>query len=146
MRRLAGLLPLLSVLSLAAARPDAVARELERLEGTWEVRFIEADGQKVPPDVYKDFKLIFKGSSFATVRDGEQRQGSIRIDPLKKPATMDILLERGPDSGKVQLAIYALEGDSLRICGAQPGLDRPRDFETRGKKGVTLLILRRQRD
>ena len=39
--------------------------------------------------------------------------------------------------------LYALEGDTLRICGGEAGAGRPAGFETKGT-GSVLLTLRRE--
>jgi uncharacterized protein (TIGR03067 family) len=143
----------LCVLALLSARPLAApapeknpeAEALQKLEGAWVVARVEVDGMKVPAELVKDFRLDFKGHGY-TMRHGQERhEGKIKIDPTRKPATLDIMPETGSDKGKTQLAIYFLQGNLLTICGAAPGKERPEDFDTKGKKAVTLLVLRRQR-
>jgi uncharacterized protein (TIGR03067 family) len=132
---------LLSCLSCAAE--DAADRELRRLEGTWVLSAVEADGERTPRDALKEFRLTFEGPAFTTVRAGMTARGTVKLDPTRKPRTMDISYTAGPEKGRTQQAIYELDGEMLRICGAAPGKDRPTDFETKGRAGWTLLLFRR---
>jgi uncharacterized protein (TIGR03067 family) len=128
-----------------AAPPDPgrVKEEQRRLEGTWKVLSAEADGTPLPVEVTRNFKLSFQGSTFITYIGDQKREGSYTVDPGKNPRTIDITLSAGPDKGKTQLAIYSVLGNTLRVCAAEPGRERPTGFETRGKPGVILLRLRR---
>jgi uncharacterized protein (TIGR03067 family) len=128
------------------AAQDEAQKELARLQGDWVVVSAEANGQKLPADITKDFTLTLKGNRFTTRRGSEQpRSGTYKVDLTKKPHTMDVTLEAGPDKGKTQLAIYVLEKDTLQICSGPPdSKDRPADFETKGKKDLTVLHLKRK--
>jgi uncharacterized protein (TIGR03067 family) len=142
---LVGLVLLVVPFAGEAAPPDPgrVKEEQQRLEGTWKVISGEAGGMPLPLEVTRNFKLSFQGSTFITQVGDQKREGSYTVDPGKSPRTIDITLSSGPDKGKTQLAIYSVLGNTLRICGAEPGRERPTGFETRDKAGVILLMLRR---
>jgi uncharacterized protein (TIGR03067 family) len=128
-----------------AAPPDPgrVKEEQQRLQGTWKVLSGESAGTPLPLEVTRNFKLSFQGSAFITYIGDQKREGSYTVDPGKNPRTIDITLNSGPDKGKTQLAIYSVLGNTLRICGAEPGRERPTGFETHDRPGVILLMLRR---
>ena len=73
-----------------------------------------------------------------TVGESPFDKGTIRIDPAAKPKTMDILGTDGPNQGKTFLAIYELNGDTLRVCYDLTGKVRPTEFKTR--KGEALFL------
>jgi uncharacterized protein (TIGR03067 family) len=76
---------------------------------------------------------------------GERKQeGAVKLDPSSQPRAMDIVHKTGPNKGKTERAIYLLAGNTLTICGAEAGQDRPTEFSTVGKPGHTLLVLRRR--
>ena len=67
---------------------------------------------------------------------------TVRVDPGKKPRTMDIEYCDGPHKGKKQFAIYKLEKEQLTILATPPGAppkDRPTSFDRRDGAKTTLL-------
>ena len=143
MRRLVVLTTLFTATVLCAQ--DAT-KEMEKLSGVWVLTSAESGGTKIPPEEIKDFKLsINKDGSFIARRlGGDERAGSLKIDPTKKPMMMDILMESAPDKGKTQLAIYDLQTGVLKICaGEMEKKERPADFDSKNKPGVTLLVFKK---
>jgi len=129
---------------LAAPSDDLVRREHEKLDGNWRLVSVEVDGQKMPAQQANDFSLTFKMGKFTSFRGGEKRTGKYTLDPSKKPKTIDIVPDEGPDKGKSWSLIYTLEGNTLRICGRNPGEDRPTSFDTKDQKQVILMVLRHE--
>ena len=78
--------------------------------------------------------------------DGELHEPQWRATPTTGPWKGDgiVAFTEGPNKGKTWPVLYALEGDTLRICGGEVGKGRPADFETRGKPGSLLMTLRRE--
>ena len=123
----------------ADAREDAVKKELDRLQGTWQLVSVETEGKAPPEDVIKTIRVVISGSKH-TVHVGDQTPAKdipFAIDPTKKPKeTTDTL----PDGSTIK-GIYELDGDTLKSCVAPPGKDRPTKFE--GKGGNTLRVFKR---
>jgi uncharacterized protein (TIGR03067 family) len=140
--RLLSLLALVLFTAFTFGQGEA-QKELEKFQGTWVVESVVADGKEVPSDVVKAFKMTFKGDTYTVLIGLEKTEGTFRIDPTKEPKTMDIIPDNGPDRDRIQRSIYAFDGDKLKICGAQPGKDRPTSFETKDKVGYSLMILRK---
>jgi uncharacterized protein (TIGR03067 family) len=145
-KMLAALLLAAAPAALAAPGPNAdrVKQEQDKLAGTWAVVSVEAGGVRLPAKDVKGFKLIFKGETFTAAMGEQKQEGTVKLDPSRQPRAMDIVHKTGPNKGKTEQAIYLLAGDTLRICGAEAGKDRPTDFSTVDKPGYTLLVLRRQ--
>ena len=77
-------------------------------------------------------KLVVEGDKYAvTVGKSPLDKGTTKIDPAAKPKTMDIIGTDGPNKGKTFLAIYELNGDTLRVCYDLTGKVRPTEFKTR---------------
>ena len=57
--------------------------------------------------------------------------------------TMDIISTEGPNKGKTFLAIYELDGDTLKVCYDLTGKSRPTEFKT--QKGVLHFLVTYQR-
>jgi uncharacterized protein (TIGR03067 family) len=136
-------LAVLFVLLTPVQDEDRIKFEQEKLEGTWKVIRAESDGQKVPDDALKGFKMVFKGDTYTAHIGEDKTEGTYKLDLRKSPRRMDILPKTGSDKGKVQLAIYQLQGNMLTICGAQPDKDRPTKFDTKDQPGCSLMVLRR---
>ena len=148
MRLLALLITAAAALPILADPPqdDAVKKELKKLEGSWATVFIEAAGQKVTDeDKIKTRKLSTKGDKYTLKVGDETVQGTIEINPTKKPKTIDVKPDSGSNKGKTLLGIYELDGDSLKICLALPGKDRPTALVTAAENGQQLVVYKREK-
>ena len=130
----------------AGAQDDAAKKEMKKLEGTWATVSIEAAGQKVTDeDKIKTRKLTMKGEKYTLKVGDETVQGTIDINPTKKPKTIDVKPDSGSNKGKTLLGIYELDGDSLKICLALPGRDRPTAFATAAENGQQVVVYKREK-
>ena len=117
-------------------KDDAVEKDLQKLQGNWTVISIEVNGNKVPEDKIGDPKAVFKGERYS-IHDFRL---SVKIDPTKKPKTINMDGKDGNGNPLTMIGIYELEGDRLKICFAKPGeKERPSTFETKPKSGQSLI-------
>jgi uncharacterized protein (TIGR03067 family) len=144
MLRAAGVIALALGAAAAAAGPEEQRKEQAKLEGRWRVTRVEIDGEPLPPEDVRGMGLAFKGDRLVSERGGKKvEEGAYRVNPSATPKTMDVDFAEGPNKGKTWPVLYALEGDTLRICGGQAGEGRPAGFETKGT-GTILVTLRRE--
>jgi uncharacterized protein (TIGR03067 family) len=68
-------------------------------------------------------------------------RGTSRIDPAKRPKAIDLTPTEGEHKGQTARGIYEVEGDTLKICFAEP--DKPRPTEFTGKTEATLAVFKR---
>ena len=114
----------------ARASGSAEKEDSKMMEGTWLPVEAELAGQKFPDEVLKTMKLTMSDGKY-TVKVGEQvDEGTVKLEPAAKPKAMDITGTEGPNKGKTILAIYELNGDTLRICYDLAGKKRPTEFKT----------------
>jgi uncharacterized protein (TIGR03067 family) len=141
------LLPALGLgLLLAALAPaDSVKEELEKLTGTWRAVSVTEDGKEMPADKLKEVYLIVKGKNYTYARGTNIIKGTHKLDPSKKPRTIDAVRTSGDDKGKTLKGIYELKDDSFKVCFAAPGKDRPRGFSAKEGSGNRLIVLKRAR-
>jgi len=119
------------------------AGEQKKLDGAWTPTTAELSGQPFPEELLKKMKLIVSGENY-TVHVGDKiDRGKVKLDTSKKPKTMDIIGTDGPNKGKTFLAIYELNGDTLRVCYDLGGKDRPTEFKT--KKDTLVFLATYQR-
>jgi uncharacterized protein (TIGR03067 family) len=123
---------------------EAVAKEWKALEGTWEIVSIELQGKKAGLPEERKERLTFRDGTFAVVQGQEARdKGTLNLDPMKKPKTMDMVSGGEGNKGKKALAIYELKGNDLRVCVAAPGQPRPSAFTTDAGSANYITTMRR---
>jgi len=144
MSRLTAAVIVLGTLLTSAARGDEKA-ELKKLEGTWLPSAAEFGGQKWSDEQIKAIKLVMSDGKYTATVSGQDDKGTLKVDPNAKPATMDIVGTDGPNKGKTFPAIYELSGDTLKICYALEGKDRPGKFETKPGTALFLVTYKRQK-
>jgi uncharacterized protein (TIGR03067 family) len=139
------LVPLvLGTLRPADEPPPATKEEMKKLEGTWTVVRARRDGE-VDSDLI-DAVVTLAGSQF-TSKSGKAvvARGAWKIDPAKKPRTLDIEYKEGPEKGQTAYGIYSLTDDTWVVLLSAPGKERPVSFERESETGRTFLVLKQSR-
>jgi uncharacterized protein (TIGR03067 family) len=119
--------------------------DLKKLEGTWTLVSGEKDGEKAGEAILKTAKLVIKGDHHDVKIGDDVFKGTHKIDASKKPHTIDAIDTEGVFKGKTTLGIYALEGDTFKVCFAKPGQDRPKEFSTKSGTGHILHVWKREK-
>jgi uncharacterized protein (TIGR03067 family) len=116
-------------------REEAARRDLEQMQGKWQMISMERDGKKLPDPLVKTYKRVVKGNEYRVtwVEDGQATglDTVMTLDPRQSPKAVDILLGNGQFKGKKRLGIYRIAGDMETVCLAQPGKTRPTAFDSR---------------
>ena len=134
----------------------AVKRELKNIAGKWTEISRVRDGQNLPADQLGTMTQDENGNT-------EQRAGgrfgltySVKIDPTSTPKTIDYIVPGGAmrgarpstiagAAGETRRGIYELNGDTLRICLARPGKERPKQFVSPSGEDLILSTYQRVR-
>jgi len=119
--------------------------ELEKLQGDWNVIFLEVEGLSPAPSAYQGAQILIKGDQFTSVAGGAKHGGRLELDASTEPKRFQMKFTEGPDKGNTSNGIYELDGDRWRICVAISGGPAPADFTTTPKSGRALEILNRER-
>ena len=139
---------ILSVVLVAAGKPTQgdVSAELNELRGTWRLVEEFEDGKQMPAEEARKIKLTFDNEGRWKVElDGKiVGEGTAKIDPSRRPRTIDYTFTKGGGNGARFIAIYELDGDSYRHCGVLKGV-RPSEFSSRPGSGQTLTLFRREK-
>ena len=135
------LLPLLPCFLLAAAPQDDAKTELAKLEGTWATHYVEIDGKELKADIKND-RLVITGATF-TFSGSSKMSGTLKIDPGKKPRTIDTETTEGDHKGTKMIGIYETDGKRLMVCYCPAPGTRPTEFSTSEKSGRILVIYKR---
>jgi uncharacterized protein (TIGR03067 family) len=116
----------------------AAARDRERLQGVW--NFVTGR---------RKAQLLISGDHFtAKFSNGDVYMGTIDLDPTRKPKAMDMTITEGPIKfkGVAARAIYALDGEHLVWCPAEPGAkDRPKAFPPTDSQEYLCIVFRREK-
>jgi uncharacterized protein (TIGR03067 family) len=140
---------LLPTLALAAFLLGFVsiarADDLKAMEGKWKPESAEIGGKKIDEVAeLKELLITITGDRYEVVIKDKTDRGSLKLDETKTPRQMDATDTEGDDAGKVIKAIYELKDDTLRVCYAMKGDERPTEFAT--KEGSPLLLITYRRE
>jgi uncharacterized protein (TIGR03067 family) len=133
------------MLVLFADTPKVDKAELKKLQGKWTVTAHEHGGMKTPAKELTSLVLEVKGAKMITHEGDKLKEGTsiIALDPKAKPAALDLKVDTSDDAGKVVKAIWKRSGDTLTICVAEPGKDRPTEFDGKKDSGHTLMVFKK---
>jgi uncharacterized protein (TIGR03067 family) len=121
-------------------KSQAVAAELAKLQGTWQLVSSETNGKKLPEEQVKQFRVKIEKDRH-TVTFGDQvvaHEVKFTVDPTTQPKGTEDTLEDEPNRGKKIRGIYLLEGDSLTSCVGAIDAPRPTEFSSKPGSGQSL--------
>lgn len=145
-RLLLMLLVLVGLTAAQAAKEDAAAEDLKKMQGDWVVVTMESDGMKIPDDDAQALFRTVKGDQYTVYRYRRVAgKGTIHLDATKNPRTIDARPAGSAPDAKPILGIYKFEGDKLKLCFASPGKDRPTQFRSEEGSGHTLTVWQPER-
>lgn len=122
----------------APAKKDA-PKEPPKLEGDWIVESIEGPKEGPPGQITMRFTegkiLIMEG------KREKPEEANYTADLKKNPATIDIKPDRG--AKEPVLGIFEITGDTLKLCFARDGKERPKEFKGDAANGIMMINLKR---
>jgi uncharacterized protein (TIGR03067 family) len=124
---------------------QAVAAELAKFQGTWQLVSSETNGKKMPEEHVKQIRIRIE-KDHHTVTIGDQvvaHDVKFTVDPTTQPKSSEDTLEEEPNQGKKIRGIYLLEGDSLTSCVGAIDAPRPTEFSSKPGSGQSLRRFQR---
>ncbi len=114
------------------------------LEGEWTMVSGTLDGRPVDRRMLASGRRVTRGDE-STVLFGTSvfMRMTFRLDPAAAPKAIDYVNTAGANKGRAQQGIYELQGDTLRLCVAPPGAERPADFTSVPGDGRLLTVWRK---
>ena len=126
----------IALASSVVTQESKVNAGVAALQGTWLITTFNGQSatEGSPP-----LTLTFAGDKYHQAVGGDvNERGTFRIDPSKKPMTIDLTIIEGDDAGKTQLGIIEVIGDTFQASLDTPGGgQRPTDFTVR--EGVLVF-------
>src|SRR5262249_55435577 len=83
------------------------------IDGRWQLVSAERDGEKVPEEALKTFRVTFRQGNARVEVFGEVKDAAYDLDLRKRPVAIDFRYEE-----KVELGILVLRGNTLILCMA----------------------------
>ena len=107
---------------------------------------IEMEKMKLSADALEHPRLKLMGDKFTVTEENNATfGGTFKVDPSKKPKTIDVTFTDGPEKGKIALGIYELEGDTYKVITDPAGKSRPTEFAVKPGSGHVLQVLKREK-
>lgn len=126
--------------STASLAADDKSDEAKKLEGTWVVTSATFNGKAL--DEMKDGRITITGDTLTIKpKDGKEIKHTFKVDPSKKPKTMDLVLGKKEPNAAPGLMIYDLDGETLKLAIGPPD-KRPTELTD---KGHPLVMLKREK-
>jgi uncharacterized protein (TIGR03067 family) len=128
-------------------KEEAVKRELAKMSGTWKtVSFFVNGDNMVAKDVGTDRSFVINRDTMTTLAaEKKVLESVLKINPLKKPQEIDIILMTNSNKGEILKGVYKLEEDYLTICFTNADADRPTDFTSKKGSGRSRIVYKRQK-
>ena len=140
--------PIVLGLALALGAPgpkDPPKKDPPGPVGRWSLQSASFAGIPLP-DMNLTLTFTADGRYESKTPEGEVRSsGSFTADPKKQPAELD-MTEAAQPAPMPAPAIYRIEGDTLTICTAVGGKERPTSFDAKAGPNTALLVLKRIKD
>lgn len=134
--------------------------DTEVVQGTWKVTQMVEGGKELPAPQIKNLRLVIDEKELV-FRDGDEilEKGTFVLNPKTNPKEWtttpaeteesDDSKEKAEDSKKKKepkpiRAIYKLKEKQLILCIPEPGAPRPKEFVSREKSALILIVLEKQ--
>lgn len=124
---------------------EAVNKDRQRIEGTWQVTALTINGNKAKAEDVKKLTVVNGSDGTWSVRSEgrEISSGTSTVDPTKKPKTIDFTPTSGGGKGEKFLGIYKLGKNSRRLCFSPSGKARPTEFSSTTDNQHVLVVFKR---
>lgn len=138
---------MVALASAGDAKDEAITKDRKRIEGTWRVVTLEANGNKSMEEDAKKLTVVngSDGTWSLHAEDKEISKGTSTIDPTKKPKTIDFTSTDDEGNTHEHQGIYELGEKTRKLCYAPPGKERPTEFSSAPGSGHVLVTFEREK-
>lgn len=131
--------------------------DAKKLQGSWDLTELIIGGMKVPDKDIQGMKFVFsseKDEHKLTILPPpsdtpvvDKRTFTVKIDPTKKPATVNLVALDGEFKGTASPGIFEIKGDVLRWCQSDDpkATERPKEFKSPENSKIYLFTFKRSK-
>ena len=84
----------------------------------------------------KELRFVIDEQTLTTEIGGRKSVSTYKLDPSTNPKSIDLT-----ENGRTKQAIYDLVGDTLRICIAESGEQRPTAFDSQPNSANDIVLI-----
>jgi uncharacterized protein (TIGR03067 family) len=134
-----------AVVSLAADKDEAIARDHALIEGRWRVVSMVVNGSAVADEDARRIVVVNgRQGEWEVIVDGNRAvRGTSTIDPTTSPREIDAEVTEGDGAGRKMLGIYETSEKTRRVCYAGADRSRPGEFTSEPGSERTLVVFER---
>jgi uncharacterized protein (TIGR03067 family) len=129
------------------AREDQAAKDLKQFQGAWLLESAEINGMKIDAETLKnaghEITLIVKGDKIALKLKRGDMEGTLKLDPTRKPKAYDSKATDPEGQTHEAVGIYKLEDDRLTVCYVAAGKGRPTEFRSDAGSEAVVQVFKR---
>ncbi|HTL27601.1 MAG TPA: TIGR03067 domain-containing protein [Tepidisphaeraceae bacterium] len=124
----------------------ASASAQDSLEGQWSCVSAIVNGKPLSDSKVSRLRLTLTRERYKTEESSEVLfDSTYSIDRTTTPKQITMIGTEGDLAGKEAQGIYAIDGETLRICYTMPGHARPKAFESNPGSEAYLIVWKRQK-
>ena len=117
-------------------KEPAKENDIPNIQGTWQVTYSEDGGRIAPQEMLKELRFVIGEQNLTTEIGGQKSISTYKLDPSTNPKSIDLT-----ENGRMKQAIYDLVGDTLRICIAESGEQRPTAFDSQPNSANDIVLI-----
>ncbi len=116
-------------------------KDAEKMQGEWTMDSVMRNGDIIPEEFLMSGKLVVKGDTYKVSLNEQGATATFKLDSEKSPKQIDLTYTDGPQKGTTIKGIYALDGETLKVCrGLAPETERPKKFEAPADSGLIYVV------
>jgi uncharacterized protein (TIGR03067 family) len=116
--------------------------DADKIQGSWTFVTVEKGGVESNDDIPKEAEVVFTADKVKIQAQGKEMEIGYKLDSAKKPKHIDFLVNEGGKEAVLK-GIYALDGDTLKICFAPPGDKRPTELRSELGSSEMSVVMKR---
>jgi uncharacterized protein (TIGR03067 family) len=124
---------------------DSKTKDDSGVNGVWALTSGVKGGEAMPAEALKAVHLLLRDGKYHAKIGNVVDTGTYTVDTSKSPKTLTLTGTNGPNKGKTMLAIFEVEGTTLKVCYDLSGKAFPASFESKPKTDSFLATYERSK-